>query len=245
VEFTRLAQLTKEPKYYDAIARITDALEEWQNHTRLPGMWPSYVDASGCERVQFKSDSLNIQTDGASTLMKLDAKGHPLEEMPAVKQPIGFSTNKGPSPPLDSKVTADEKPNRIKGWDENHPEQKDSSEKEKFVPLKKPEPIAFEAKSPEKASKVKRQFDDPELLKQLREAAPTVPEVNIPPAHVLPAAVPPKETTPECIPHGLGSQSKWGDEEFTLGSMADSTYEYLPKASINLTIESTASNLCF
>lgn len=50
VEFTRLAQLTKEPKYYDAIARITDEFEAWQNNTRLPGMWPTYVDASGCDR---------------------------------------------------------------------------------------------------------------------------------------------------------------------------------------------------
>ena len=50
IEFTRLAQLTKEPKYYDAIARITDALEEWQPNTRLPGLWPSDVDASGCKK---------------------------------------------------------------------------------------------------------------------------------------------------------------------------------------------------
>lgn len=48
LEFTRLAQLTGEPKYYDAIARITDAFEEWQNSTRLPGMWPTSLDASGC-----------------------------------------------------------------------------------------------------------------------------------------------------------------------------------------------------
>ncbi|KAK3055862.1 hypothetical protein LTR09_003096 [Extremus antarcticus] len=50
LEFTRLAQLTKEPKYYDAIARITDAFEEWQNSTRIPGMWPTSFDASGCNK---------------------------------------------------------------------------------------------------------------------------------------------------------------------------------------------------
>ena len=50
MEFTRLAQLSGEPKYYDAIARITDALEEYQNSTRLPGMWPTYIDASGCAK---------------------------------------------------------------------------------------------------------------------------------------------------------------------------------------------------
>ncbi|KAL9094848.1 MAG: hypothetical protein Q9165_002797 [Trypethelium subeluteriae] len=57
IEFTRLAQLTKESKYYDAIARITDALEEWQPDTRLPGLWPSDVDASGCKKPKSKSTS--------------------------------------------------------------------------------------------------------------------------------------------------------------------------------------------
>lgn len=51
MEFTRLAQLTQEHKYYDAIARITDELEIMQNNTRLPGMWPLQIDASGCKKV--------------------------------------------------------------------------------------------------------------------------------------------------------------------------------------------------
>jgi mannosyl-oligosaccharide alpha-1,2-mannosidase len=57
VEFTRLAQLTKENKYYDAIARITNELEAWQNNTKLPGLWPVAVDASGCK----KPDHLSAQ----------------------------------------------------------------------------------------------------------------------------------------------------------------------------------------
>lgn len=50
VEFTRLAQLTRKSKYYDAIARITNELESWQNNTKLPGLWPKTVDASGCKK---------------------------------------------------------------------------------------------------------------------------------------------------------------------------------------------------
>ena len=50
VEFTRLAQLTREHKYYDAISRITDALEKWQMKTTLPGLWPLRLDASGCKK---------------------------------------------------------------------------------------------------------------------------------------------------------------------------------------------------
>ena len=50
VEFTRLAQITKEAKYYDAIARITDELEYYQAKTTMPGLWPLSVDASGCKK---------------------------------------------------------------------------------------------------------------------------------------------------------------------------------------------------
>ncbi|PGH23719.1 hypothetical protein AJ80_02147 [Polytolypa hystricis UAMH7299] len=47
VEFTRLSQITQDPKYFDAVQRITDVFEEHQNKTRLPGMWPMIVDAAG------------------------------------------------------------------------------------------------------------------------------------------------------------------------------------------------------
>lgn len=50
LEFTRLAQLTQKNRYYDAIARITDALDEWQMHTNIPGLWPTHVDTSGCKK---------------------------------------------------------------------------------------------------------------------------------------------------------------------------------------------------
>lgn len=51
LEFTRLAQITKEAKYYDAIARITDEFERWQKDTKIPGLWPREVDASGCKKL--------------------------------------------------------------------------------------------------------------------------------------------------------------------------------------------------
>ncbi|KAI1170680.1 glycoside hydrolase family 47 protein [Nemania sp. FL0916] len=44
LEFTRLSQLTGDNKYYDAINRVTQVLDEWQNRTNLPGMWPTYFD---------------------------------------------------------------------------------------------------------------------------------------------------------------------------------------------------------
>lgn len=47
MEFTRLAQITGNHSYFDAIQRITNALEEIQMKTSLPGMWPTKLDASG------------------------------------------------------------------------------------------------------------------------------------------------------------------------------------------------------
>lgn len=45
LEFTRLSQITGDPKYFDAVQRITDNLHRTQNLTRLPGLWPLSFDA--------------------------------------------------------------------------------------------------------------------------------------------------------------------------------------------------------
>lgn len=44
LEFTRLTQLTGDPKYYDAIQRVSDNLETGQSKTTIPGLWPMVVD---------------------------------------------------------------------------------------------------------------------------------------------------------------------------------------------------------
>jgi mannosyl-oligosaccharide alpha-1,2-mannosidase len=210
-------------------------------------MWPSYVDASGCERIIYKSP--NLQVNGGSSVQRLDIKGNPIEAIPPLEQlqepsPVTFSSGKGPTageepqePPVGGKA------GRIHGWDENHPgsPEKAASSSEKMdenenVSITKPDPLIFEAKPP--STKVKRQS-----YESLEETSPdsepagyndraaTVPEINIPLARTSPEAVPTHESLPECIPHGLGSQGKWGTDEFTLGSLADSTYEYFPKVS--------------
>ncbi|OCK74835.1 glycoside hydrolase family 47 protein [Lepidopterella palustris CBS 459.81] len=45
MEFTRLSQITKNPKWYDAITRITEVFAKQQSKTKLPGMWPIAVNA--------------------------------------------------------------------------------------------------------------------------------------------------------------------------------------------------------
>ncbi|KAL2151376.1 hypothetical protein VTH82DRAFT_6474 [Thermothelomyces myriococcoides] len=70
LEFTRLAQLTGEDKYYDAIARITDAFEELQNRengTAIPGIFPERLDASGCNRTAPVPSSSSSETTAADS----------------------------------------------------------------------------------------------------------------------------------------------------------------------------------
>ncbi|KAH8881288.1 glycoside hydrolase family 47 protein [Thozetella sp. PMI_491] len=43
MEMTHLSQITGDPKYYDAVARVMDLFYSGQNETRIPGMWPMYV----------------------------------------------------------------------------------------------------------------------------------------------------------------------------------------------------------
>lgn len=91
LEFTRLAQITKEAKYYDAIARITDEFEKWQNNTKMPGLWPKQVDASGCKKL----DSSYIS---------------PVN--PSVQKKPGFYNDQSPQIPKSRKTTgSDEKLN--------------------------------------------------------------------------------------------------------------------------------------
>ncbi|TGJ84602.1 hypothetical protein E0Z10_g4163 [Xylaria hypoxylon] len=66
MEFTRLAQITKENKYYDAVARITDAFYEWQERgTSISGIFPEHVDATGCNRTA--QDELEAAQSAAET----------------------------------------------------------------------------------------------------------------------------------------------------------------------------------
>ncbi|KAI4146984.1 MAG: hypothetical protein LQ340_005734 [Diploschistes diacapsis] len=45
LEFTRLSQLTSDSKYYDAVYTIMQAFERSQRNTKVPGLWPTVVNA--------------------------------------------------------------------------------------------------------------------------------------------------------------------------------------------------------
>lgn len=63
LEFTRLAQLTGDNKYYDAIDRITRLLNSTQSQTKLPGMWPTFFDMANLRLTQDNDFTLGAQAD--------------------------------------------------------------------------------------------------------------------------------------------------------------------------------------
>ncbi|KAK7204548.1 class I alpha-mannosidase 1A [Myxozyma melibiosi] len=63
LEFTRLAQITKNNAYYAVIQRISDQLQESQKKTDIPGLWPSFMDISGCVTASEKKSSAPSAAD--------------------------------------------------------------------------------------------------------------------------------------------------------------------------------------
>ncbi|KAL5121156.1 hypothetical protein ACEQ8H_001008 [Pleosporales sp. CAS-2024a] len=63
MEFTRLSQLTGNVKYYDAVTRITRLMEDQQDKTKLPGMWPLIVNAKVADFTGDNTFTLNAMAD--------------------------------------------------------------------------------------------------------------------------------------------------------------------------------------
>jgi mannosyl-oligosaccharide alpha-1,2-mannosidase len=65
VEFTRLSQLTGDMRYYDAIARITNLLDDQQARTQLPGMFPVAIGTRAEDLTKGTSFSFGAMADSA------------------------------------------------------------------------------------------------------------------------------------------------------------------------------------
>lgn len=267
MEFTRLAQLTGEHKFYDAVARITDHLEEYQNNTRLPGMWPTYLDASGCGKplVDFPvleplldDDVTSAVPEGPSPTELLSPGGNKF--IPLRKpDPVVFKPATGVQP-VQTPLLKEDPVVASPAAEPIYVSNGLSPEGNKFVPLEKPEPVvlkpASDGLSPEGKKFVPVEKPEPILLKPATPSAPDPgvvrdwqgnplerrqlevdPEPQPPVAaqrqnsSPLAANSPVADTPrlPECVPQGFRSTSDYGREEYTLGGMSDSTYEYLPK----------------
>ena len=241
VEFTRLAQITKEARYYDAIARITNEFEIWQNHTRMPGLWPMKVDASGCKKPEQAPQT------------KYE---HPTRKGPSNSKPLVI--------PNDSAIAADG-PSLLDGG----PARKVKAEED--LQSKSEGGLVDAVDEVRKASPQGAAKSDsaslPEATARGMKAANYVNHGSHTSASKRSAASDlvkrevssdPVSKPPDCEPQGLASPPSTSSEQFGIGGQADSTYEYLPKEYMllggleekyrtmyELAVESTTKNLLF
>ncbi|KAG5983562.1 hypothetical protein E4U55_007804 [Claviceps digitariae] len=75
LELTRLSQVTGDPKYYDAAARVMRVFHEQQNRTKLPGLWPLRVYM---EKLDVSSYNAFTLGSGADSLFEYLPKMHAL-----------------------------------------------------------------------------------------------------------------------------------------------------------------------
>lgn len=197
MEFTRLAQVTGEVRYYDAVARITELLEEFQGRTRLGGMWPTQFDASGCRVME-----------------------------PVVEEVESSS----------SAVVSTEKPLATEGAEVATKTILDSADAAS-KPLDPSKPVDVQAESPSSsaanadAQLRRRQFqeDDVPAYEELTTSTEEPTPTSTGGSSSTSSSSIPTSTGLVCEPQLFNSSTGSGMEEYTLGGMSDSTYEYLPK----------------
>ncbi|GIZ38204.1 hypothetical protein CKM354_000162700 [Cercospora kikuchii] len=227
LEFTRLAQLTKEPKYYDAIARITDAFEEWQNQTRLPGLWPISVDASGCAKPVVLAPSKSgsqVPVPGGNTWMMTS---EPVQGSADAAQKAGEALDSTSRHTQDFKGDPSEDVPNLK---------QAAAELDSYI--EDTEDAAYSKLRKRQIDVGTAEQEDPDLVasglhksgaSKKYQAAEADAGSGTSYQSTTSSEVAPAWEEPECVPQGLRSPSMNAQETFTMGGQSDSVYEYLPK----------------
>ena len=233
LEFTRLAQITKEAKYYDAIARITNEFEIWQNNTKMPGLWPKSVDASGCKKPSLLSTPVDKSLANGPGNPKVQspqiASFHDLKDGEWVWQ-----GKEDGEPATIQKTAFENSPESAKAAKATV--KQDSSDDTDRPLTSSPEWLAAKSKVHSHGSEESTELHDnaKDSLKQPSTSADSVAQSDH--SHekrqlrddtLSSTSEAPKQ--PDCEPQGLESPPNVYNEEFTLGGQADSVYEYLPK----------------
>ena len=202
LEFTRLAQLTREPRYYDTVARITNELELFQNQTLLPGLWPKFVDTSGCKKPPPPEELDTV----------------PVLPKPAAEKPLVAPDDVGQSSSTLS--SEDARQATAEPGTESSATTHTTAAAGASTGVPAAEPIDKSS-----APLIKRQLD--------HDADPTGHTTHNSGVHdYKPAPIITEIAAPEkvdCLPQGLAAPPGSNVQFFTMGAMADSTYEYLPK----------------
>ncbi|MCJ1386594.1 T-complex protein 1 subunit zeta [Xylographa soralifera] len=237
VEFTRLAQITKQAKYYDAVARITNEFEMWQNNTKLPGLWPQFVDASGCKKPD-QSPALHesVVDDGPNQNVMPNAvlAGSRDAANPSSPDPdnalsmIESFTNASPTLSA-TKDAAVETPvvsvaSELGDKKANSANKVAGIGKITKVPATEDPPLEGDIK--DSSVLHKRQLAMDKLGDSISGVEASGQQSGLSPDTAQDS---PPIVKVDCEPQGLASPPGSYREDFTIGAMADSMYEYLPK----------------
>ncbi|KAI1759208.1 glycoside hydrolase family 47 protein [Hypoxylon sp. FL1150] len=203
MEFTRLAQITKENKYYDAVARITDAFYEWQERgTTIPGIFPEHVDATGCNRT--------AEAEIAAKKAALEAQQNQIE--------LGESnskTAKGKTSP-----STDEINHQIESGKEHS-----QGTLNRRSAVGTPDNNGTEkAKAVHSGEEVYTPSEGTPSPKDERDPGPS--ELTAQDGFLDSQKEKQKD---KCVAQGLAPGSWSSSEQYSMGGSQDSTYEYFPK----------------
>ncbi|KAI2464911.1 glycoside hydrolase family 47 protein [Annulohypoxylon bovei var. microspora] len=200
MEFTRLAQITKENRYYDAVARITDAFYEWQERgTTIPGIFPERVDATGCNRtaaLEISAKEAVLEAERQIELQKSDSKTTKSSKPDVEAGSSQDKSVKGGTHRLDSRSVGtpdDDGTNKVKI---------EHNGEEMYAPSKK-------------TTSDENDVDQDATVADHRDSSSVDSE--------------PTKKKDSCIPQGLTPGSWSTNEQYSMGGSQDSTYEYFPK----------------
>ncbi|ETS73499.1 hypothetical protein PFICI_14445 [Pestalotiopsis fici W106-1] len=215
MEFTRLAQVTQDNRYYDAVARITDAFEEWQlrpNGTDIPGIFPEHVDASGCNKTAAQNAQMKFTAEQEANVQSvLDAPDDYTGQEYTHKSRFANTMNTVPDLALSDK--ADRLGTRKTGSRKRTVDIDVDSDEDLYD-----HPLTVNTGSTTQTKKFTAPLilSAPNLYQQMAADRVSAEPYTIP------------EFTDVCYPQGLTAGS-WGRNTFGMGGSQDSTYEYFPK----------------
>lgn len=216
MEFTRLAQLTGEDKYYDAINRITDGLIELQEagRSQIPGLFPENLDASGCNKTATTLRGA-LSRAAQKQMESADVQDEPLGYVPGSSASLGTET----SETKDSDSGEEDNDLHIV----QH-QRRDTSELAEELSMAERDPeLNAEALSGDSSPL------PPSNDHSVIETIPDPDEDDEPGvAQMPPFAADGSHTEWECVHQGL-VPSGYGSSSFHMGGGQDSAYEYFPK----------------
>jgi mannosyl-oligosaccharide alpha-1,2-mannosidase len=236
MEFTRLAQLTEGSKYYDAVARITNALEEFQNRgTKLDGVFPGTVDASGCNRSAPVKHSLSTDDNEMILSHSLSAEGKGYEApMPKVVKEPTPSKKKAVSQATDlelSVIPGEPSKGNLRPVEDGPDNTKGGAK------------LAKRTEFETTLSNSSLEFKQDATNNSVAARPSSVSQSQQDPDTLL--------GDWDCVPQGLDSASgSQGRDSFSMGGSQDSAYEYFSKVSChcsrgdNLSADFLYSNTC-